>query len=638
LAKQGDISSTEKLLELIRNDSDSAPESHGVQAPQSGIARLRSLFSNPISFRKAVTVGVDLGHDDLKLVKIHRITENKYEMLDYSRVPFDPDIPRDSEEFHQFLRPVLIDFCGRSKNIDVWCTMSSARVETRPIRIPKVSPKQIPNSVYWSYQKDAPFDEKEKVFDFELLGDIEEGGTAKTDVMAYTAPLEEVRALKELFAKAGFPLTGISIVPYSFQTLLRTRRIDTDEKNVSSLYIGRDWSRIDIFSDGNMMLSRGIKAGIRTMVEALRKGIEGSQLELSLVKSPNDDTRRIRAVKRKLNLDFEKAQQHFFGLIHDSSSTIPGTEEIAAREDSIFKMILPALERLVRQVERTLRHYALNYENARVGKIYISSGVRPHQRILDYIGEELGLPTEAINPFASGSNFLTMVPWPDSVSEQSSFAPAMGMALSNNSITPNFLHTQKDKEKAVLSQRISRAFIWAFLVLFAASAFTYIWQYDQIREKQDRYDRLLGKMKEYKVRVNEDVIMGLLDTYRAKNKSVANISRTYLDLAIISEIASATPANIRLFSISADLGELPVNKEKGEKNKGAKDEDINSERTLIIDGIIQGDRLRLEWTLTEYLEELKNSPLFDQPAINRKSFEFYDNREVLHFTAQLKVI
>ena len=623
---------------MIRDDSDAAQESPSAQASQSGISRLKSLFSNPISFRKAVTVGVDLGHDDLKLVKIHRITENKYEMLDYARVAFDPDIPRDSAEFHQFLQPVLADFCDRSKNIDLWCTMSSARVETRPIRIPKVSPKQIPNSVYWSYQKDAPFDEKQKIFNFEILGDFEEGGTNKTDVMAYTAPLEEVKALKELFANTGYPLTGISIVPYSFQTLLRTRRIDTDEKNVSSLYIGRDWSRIDIFSDGNMMLSRGIKAGIRTMIEALRKGIEGSQLELSLVKSPNDDTRRIRAVKRKLNLDFEKAQQHFFGLIHDSSTSIPETEEIAAREDSIFKMILPALERLVRQVERTLRHYALNYENARVGKIYVSSGVRPHQRILDYIGEELGLPTEAINPFASSSNFMTMVPWPDSVSEQTSFAPAMGMALSNNAITPNFLHTQKDKDKAVLSQRISRGLIWAFLILFAACAFIFVRQYDHIREKQIRYDTLLSKLQSYKVRVSEDVIMGLLDRYRNKNKSVLELSQTYLDLAIISEISSATPANIRLLSITADLGELPVKKEKSKKGKGKKDDDTNSNRTLVIDGIIQGDRLRLEWTLSEYLEELKNSPLFDQPTINRKSFEFFENREVLHFTAQLKVI
>jgi hypothetical protein len=140
------------------------------------------------------------------------------------------------------------------------------------------------------------------------------------------------------------------------------------------------------------------------------------------------------------------------------------------------------------------------------------------------------------------------------------------------------------------------------------------------------------------VRVSEDVIMGLLDNFRAKNKSIVELSRTYLDLAIISEIASATPANIRLLSISADLGELSMKKEKGEKDKGKKNQDTNSNKTLVIDGIIQGDRLRLEWTLTEYLEELKNSPLFDQPAINRKSFEFYENREVLHFTAQLKVI
>ena len=447
MAKQDDISSTEKLLELIRSDNEKAYEDYDSDAQATGLNRLKSVFRGPISFRKATTIGVDLGHDDLKMVKVHRISDTKFEMLDYARVPFDHEISRDSEKFHQFLRPVLADFCGRAKNVELWCTISSARVETRPLRIPKVSAKQLPNTVYWSYQKDAPFVEKEKVFDFEILGDIDDDGTIKTDVMAYTAPLAEVKALKDIFVRAGFPLTGVSIVPYAFQTLLRTRRIETDEANVSSLYIGRDWSRIDIFSNGNLMLSRGIKAGVRTMIEALSKGIEGNRLELSLVKTSDTDTRRIRAVKHKLNLDFEKAQQHFFGLIHDETLDIPDTREIAAREDNIFKMILPALERLVRQVERTLRHYALNYDNARVGKIYISSGVRPHQRILDYMGEELGIPTEAVNPFASGSNFLTMVPWPDSVSEQSSFAPAMGMALSSNSVTPNFLHTTRIKNR-----------------------------------------------------------------------------------------------------------------------------------------------------------------------------------------------
>ena len=112
-------------------------------------------------------------------------------------------------------------------------------------------------------------------------------------------------------------------------------------------------------------------------------------------------------------------------------------------------MIQPALERLIRQVERTIRHYALNYENARVSKIFISSGVSPHQRILNYIGDELGMPTEVLNPFSESGNFLPHVPIPDSVSEQSSFAPAMGMALADNSRTPNFLFTYKDKRQGI---------------------------------------------------------------------------------------------------------------------------------------------------------------------------------------------
>lgn len=108
--------------------------------------------------------------------------------------------------------------------------------------------------------------------------------------MAYTAVRTEINELKDLFNKAGFPLSGISIVPFAFQSLLRTGRIDSQQMHVASLYIGRDWSRIDIFSEGNLMLSRGIKAGVKTMLEALRTEIEGNLFELSIAKSPTKDT------------------------------------------------------------------------------------------------------------------------------------------------------------------------------------------------------------------------------------------------------------------------------------------------------------------------------------------------------------
>lgn len=179
MAKRGEVSSTERLLDLIRTDSKSEYTASSMVSKKSFGHRLKNFFNNPVSFKKAISVGVDLGHDDIKLVKISRISDQKYEMLEYERIPFDDNVDRQSPQFPQFLRTVLADFCGNTKNVELWCTIPSARVETRQIRIPKVSPKQIPNSVYWSYKKISAFDETKNIFDFEILGEIEEGDRPK---------------------------------------------------------------------------------------------------------------------------------------------------------------------------------------------------------------------------------------------------------------------------------------------------------------------------------------------------------------------------------------------------------------------------------------------------------------------------
>jgi hypothetical protein len=142
---------------------------------------------------------VDLGHDDLKMIKIHRVSDHKFKMLEFARIPFDPDIPRESPQFHQFLKPISANFCGHQKNAEIWCTLSSARVEIRQIRIPKINPRLIPTSVYWSYQRISPFNEKDILFDFEVLGDVEEEEKLK---MEYE--------VGEILEPGGFTIQSIS--------------------------------------------------------------------------------------------------------------------------------------------------------------------------------------------------------------------------------------------------------------------------------------------------------------------------------------------------------------------------------------------------------------------------------------------
>ena len=632
LAKQDELSSTEKLLELIRDEGSSSLHTGPSDAPQPAGQRLKTLLRNSLSFSKgAWSVGVDLGHEDVKLVKVKRVSDRKVELTDYARVTLDPEIPRDHPDFHQFLRATLIKFCGSATPVELWGTIPSARVETRHLKVPKVPQKQIANTVFWSYQKHSAFDEKETVFDFEVLGEAEEGGAKKIAVMAYIAPRKEVEALRDLFTRAGFPLAGISIVPFAVQTLLRSGRIRTYGAAVSSLYIGRDWSRIDIYADNNLVLSRGIKAGIRTMVEALQREIEQNWFELSLAKSPTADQNRIRAIKARLKQEMEVAQNLFFGPIHSGTADGPAEDkQLAVKEERIFQMILPALERLVRQMERTIRHFALNFDNARVEKIYVSSGIQPHPRILDYIGDELGLPIEVLNPFAPADGFQSVPATPEQPSEQGSYAPALGMALAANSITPNFLYTHKIKIKDSNTRRINRGVFACFFVLMLACVGLVFWQEQQIKEKEFQKLNLQSQLGGFEVRVDKNLILKLVEQIRAQNQNLQGIGNNFIGVAVLGEVANSTPPNVRLLSISAKFG--PAAK------PGPAGKPEPPKKVLVLDGVISGERTTLEADLAAYLMTLKSSPLFKQPTISKKALEMMDNQPVMRFTAQMDVV
>ena len=273
----------------------------------------------------------------------------------------------------------------------------------------------------------------------------------------------------------------------------------------------------------------------------------------------------------------------------------------------------------------------------KIGKIYISSGATPHQRILNYIGEELGMPTEVLNPFQTSSNFLPLVPIPDSVSEQSSFAPAMGMGLADNSRTPNFLFTYKDKRKSDRNRLINRAVFALFALLMIVCVGFSFWQERILQEKEAKKLQLTQHLEQYNLRVDQNLILKLVEQIRQKNKSDKEIGQKYLNLAVISEVVDLTPPNVRLLSISTRLG--PLQKKAPPKDaKKAEASPPAASKVLIIEGIVQGDRLTLESTLAGYLMELKNSPLFDQPDISTKSFEYSGNNQVLRFKARLNLV
>jgi type IV pilus assembly protein PilM len=633
-------------LELIRNNSSKAGSDSVKKPPAASLrTRFKTALGNRLALKKAFTIGIDIGYDDLKMVKIGRATTPKYEMIDYTRVPYEPEIKPAHDQFPAFLKKHISRFSGGLKHVDIWSNISSAQVELRYLRIPKVPPKQIANAVYWSHKKIAPHKDEEVIFDYEVLGEVFEEGAPKLAVISFTAPRDEIQFQKNLFVRAGYPLKGLSIVPFSFQNLLRTGWVRTDVKNVSSLYIGRDWSRIDIFSEGNLLLSRGIKAGIKTMNEAMRGEMNGKDSEDSgAIEMPADlmDQAQSEAggpAAAGSRIDTEKAQQIFFGLIHDVTPATQEQLELQPEEEQVFRMIMPALERLVQQVERTFEHYTSHFNNQRVEKLFISSTIRPHRRIVDYIGDELGLPRETFDPFTTDLHFLGNVSGPVSDAERGAFAPAIGMALSDNAITPNFLYTYKEKAKAARNKLLNKVAMIVFFIVLAGCFGFYSWQGRLIAQKQEDKAALQTTLNSFKEQVDQKKILDLVEQNKKKNEQYREFSRKYIGIVVLTEISNLTPSNVRLTNISVQLSDLQSKQAENSENTEAAA--AGKPKKLLLEGIILGERMAMKAALTDYLWKLSGSPLFEEPDVQEEKIQYfgpYQDKEVLKFSAFLNLL
>jgi len=629
LAKHDEISSTEKLLDLIRSNHTSPDNnSNTLDPPQSKKLR-KSISTKIIPFKRSITVGVDIGHYDLKMVKVTQYSDKQWKLMDYMKIPFEPPITKEGSEFPDFLKSTLTKFCGRSKRIKIWTLMSSAHAEIHHLRIPKVGTKKIANAVYWTLKKETSFKENDTILDFEVHGDVMEKGIPKIAVMVYAAPKEEVEKIKNLFSKTGFNLTGLSIAQFAYQNLFRTKWIPTAEETIANLYIGKERSRIDIFSSGNLAFTRGIKTGMNSIIESFIEGFnEGKKgefpKEIEMLERENTSTPKSFEKERPVNID--EARKILLSLGPDSP---PLTEEDAGfqlKEEEIFEMIIPAVERLIRQIERTFEHYIITLENERIDKIFISGGINTYKPLIDYIGDQLGLAGDIIDPLAPGNPFLDGISSPNSVSERISLAPAVGMAVSDNSHTPNLIFTYKDKEKLASIRHINRGIFAAFIFIIAVCMAIFQWQGHIEELKKAKIAQLHKEVSQYIPKVDQKILMLMASKYKRKQKDLKEYSVKYLGMAIIKDLSMSTPSNIRLLSITANFGGIAENKRK------------TTPKILEVDGIILGNRDLFDSSLAGYLIKLKDSPLFNQISIIKNEVEVYKEREALHFILNIQLV
>ena len=251
--------------------------------------------------------------------------------------------------------------------------------------------------------------------------------------------------------------------------------------------------------------------------------------------------------------------------------------------------------------------------------------------MVNHIGRHLDLPVEAIDPFVSSAPISADLSVPASQSDRLDFVPAVGMALSDTAITPNFIFTYKDKEKVLLNVRIKRSIFGTFLIFMALCLGFYLWQNQKLEQKKSTVAQLEHQVEQYSPIVDQNLIVNMVTQTQRNIDTAKKFVQKYWTVGLITEISQKTPSNIKLVAMNAELGG-PEGFDPAEKNSSGR------QKILVIDGIVYGERLTFDSLLSGYIVKLKSSPMFIDAVVKKKSYEYFENQEVLSFTAQLKML
>lgn len=464
-----------------------------------------------------------------------------------------------------------------------------------------------------------------QIFDFLVVETAYADGEQKKNVIAYTAPKNDINNTRDIFKKAGWPLKGISIVPFAIQNLLRAGWISSSGKNVCTLFIGRDWSRIAIFSKTHLILSRDIKAGARSMVQAILETLDKSNppAEENMAVALPDEELPLESAETSRNQ--KKAEKLFAEFLKIQ----PAADEQLAdpkREKLVFQMVKPALDRVIRQVEMTLEHFGLNFDNSPIDNVYISGELSTKKSVANYVGKQLGLQVEAMDPFGNLPESQATDPSGQTAPAGDLFVPAAGMALSDNETTPNFIFTYIHKSRKAFTKRFNQVANVIFIGLILVAMGIFYFQTQQVNAIKAQTRPLEMELAAYSPKLDRNLMAAVTGETIKKMQIHSAAAGYYLPAAVLAEVLEITPDSVKLTSIQAILGAVAEQK-IGKAGK-----------VLNIEGLITGNSRYFERNITEYLVRLKKSPLFKKPLVKEKQILERNGAEVMRFVLSMTII
>lgn len=325
-------------------------------------------------------VGLDIGTHSIKVVHLKGSSDNiSLANLALVEVPIEVQEEVDSEAKNDFLAEAVKKLV-KEHNIpakDVVTAISGEEAIVRYVKLPSMNREELKNVISYEAEQYIPLSMDQVVLDFEILGEFEEEGQKKIEVLLVAAKTELVDRHVELVQRAGLHPVVIDVDAFALGNACEQSYGKLPGETVSLIHMGAKLTTINMLEDGISHLTRDV-------------AVAGNNFS--------------RELQREFSLDFSEAE----ALKRSQGQALVEAEDILQinvagdKEDKsqrIGEAVTPVLNKLLAEIRRSFDYYETTIRRKPISRILLSGGTSRLKNLDKYLSEKLNLPVELNDPF-----------------------------------------------------------------------------------------------------------------------------------------------------------------------------------------------------------------------------------------------
>lgn len=538
-------------------------------------------------------LALDVGASSLKMAEFIPLKSGGIEMVKHAINPLGLDPHADADRGAYIVSAIQEMLAEHQiKPGPVLLSVSGQSVFSRFVKLPPVEEDKVYQIVSYEAQQNVPFPIDEVVWDYQLIGSVEED----LDVMLAAIKGDIIASLTDSVEQAGLLPDLVDVAPMALYNAVRYNYEDLSE---CTLIIDMGARSTDlIFIEANRVFSRSIPVAGNAITQQ---------------------------IMREFELDFSDAEDmkkaHAFVAWGGAYESPPG--EVA---DKVSKSVRSVMTRLHAEINRSINFYRGQQDGSQPKRILLTGGtsVIPYTDV--FFKDKLKAEVEYLNPFMNVA-VADDISADDIGRDAHMLGEVVGLALRRtltcpielNLMPPKVVSDKKFRKKHPILLAAAYGLVFVLVVWCV-----YFFRLTQLGEERlNRVEQRVAELQavERELRVPEDQIGAVEEQIDQVHELIDDRSRW---IEVLDEINALLPEGVWLTSVVPVRERIEVEQEEATTSRRRGGAGTTSSREAEL-----GDITRIEISGLGYTDKVPNAqPIYDFRQQLRDTSLFTERTEI----------